>query len=120
MVESARKNIDRPQWLGGYPPGNDHISHHRKRKLIIDSKVEFPGAQWEAFLSLLDDDRSDSEDRDDGDGCIVIVSFQLLGRTWVHVLTYCCDCIFCAATVLHRQLMCMLYIYATCGTVVFF
>ena len=32
-------------------------------------------------------DRGDSEDRDDGDGCIMIVSFQLLGCTWVHVLS---------------------------------
>ena len=68
MVESVREKIDRKQWLAGYPPGNDHISQ-RKRKLIIDSKVEFPGAQWEAFLSLLDDDRGD---RGDSEGMMVM------------------------------------------------
>ena len=36
---------------------------------------------------MIGPDRGDSEDRDDGDGCIMIVSCQVLGCTWVHVLS---------------------------------
>ena len=32
------------------------------------------------------DDRDDGDDGDDRHGCIMIVSCQVLGFTWVHVL----------------------------------